>query len=675
MSFSSRLNKQPAHEPEHSLSPSTIRLAASAPERYCCGDIIRFPVGDKSELVYSRVNRSAQILPSQVARLLDCCRIFKTLDEHARECYRNLKSGQDQVESIILELSAQSLPPSLAKLVNRVRSYAQKHSPGLNSDRARIESIKNQLSELVKAGLLIPDIDLIKMCRQSAESQNAPERIASVGVVTRNRIDSLKRCLISHIENSKQNGRENDFIVMDDSEDFSNRDNTRQMLLLLKTHYDVEISYAGLEEKVRFANTLIDRGLPPDVVDFALFDVEKCGCSIGANRNGLLLHTIGDLVLSADDDTMCRIAAAPESRDGLAFDSSNGFMQFWFFPDRESAMRSAAFADKDILAIHERLLGRDLGSCISALSETTDLNLDQISSRFLRGLQSGNGRVLVTFTGLIGDSGMPSPSGYLVLSPDSRKRLLQTKSDYLSACTSRELLRAVNRPTVTDNIWCCMTTALGYDNRALLPPFMPVLRNGDIIFGFTLRSCFKNGYFGHLPWAILHAPMEARLYSSDGIWQIAPSLQTSSVIVACMASLESRPNMVDGKEKLLALGKHLMEVGSMTLPDFEEFVRIKTWESKSTYIAMLENQLQIYKELPAFWADDIKKHLELTRKAIPRKEYIVPGDLLNSRSIEEARQLTQRLVFKFGQFLYWWPEIVEIAKNLRAQGQRLAATL
>jgi hypothetical protein len=58
-----------------------------------------------------------------------------------------------------------------------------------------------------------------------------------------------------------------------------------------------------------------------------------------------------------------------------------------------------------------------------------------------------------------------------------------------------------------------------------------------------------------------------------------------------------------------------------------------------------------------------------------RDDYLVPRDLRRGRSLEAARELTQRLVLNFGQLLLAWPEMVEAARALRARGHRLARLL
>jgi hypothetical protein len=600
----------------------------TAYERYRCADIESFPVGNNSELIYSRINRSAKILPSNVAELLYSCRTFETLEDHARKRCHELQLDQKQ-----------------------------------------IDLIRSQLSKLVGDGFLISYRYILDQLNRLVHTQNALNAIASIGWVTCNRVESLRCSMVSYIENCKQYGRMNDFVVMDGSESADIRNDYQQMLLSLKARYGVKIFYAGLEEKVRFANMLINRGLSPDVVNFALFDVEKCGHPIGANRNALLLHTIGDTIFSADDDTLCSIAPAPEFKDGLVFAFGVHPTENWFFADREVALRSVTFVREDILAIHEQLLGKEIGNCISMVGETAEVDFNQVDTSFFRRLEYDSGRVLVTFNGLIGDSGWGLPTHYLFLSGNSHKRLIQSEEDYRSAYISREIINVASRITISDNAFC-MTYSVGFDNRALLPPFMPVKRAEDALFGSTLWNCFEDGYFGHLPWVLLHAPSKARSHSLDEIWRSAGILHMNNLIRMMVESYEFGSGKSDSKKKLRALGRYLTELGSMPLLDFEEFIRIQMWHKASSDISWIEHRLQVYEESPDFWANDVKKYLDTLCKALLK--VTAPHDLMDGHSISETLDLTQRLVLRFGQLLYWWPEVVEAARNLRAQGLRLA---
>jgi hypothetical protein len=465
---------------------------------------------------------------------------------------------------------------------------------------------------------------------------------------------------------------------MDDSETYAARITTREMLSLLKRKYDVDISYAGQEEKTQFAKSLIAEGdFDPDVVNFALTDSGGHKFSCGKNRNALFLHTIGDLIFSTDDDAVCRIVAPPESSDDLEQDPRGQPLtpvEFWFFADREEMLSSVSFVDEDVLAAHEQLLGRQLGDCLGNFGDVSLLSLERPISHHLRSLRGGNSRVLVTLTGMIGDSGIRLPVTYQVLNRGSRKRLIESEQSYLSGRFSRELLRVATRSCVSQRSWF-VSTALGFDNRELLPPFFPVLRGSDGTFADTLRQCFEYGYFGDVPRAILHASMPPRSYSRDAANTSATSITMNSLVSTCLLSRRFWPGITDAGERMRALGRHLIEIGSASLDDFEEFVRIHVWQRQSAIISNLEKDLMDYQDAPEYWASDLKQYLALMRESLSKPEYVVPEELLRQRSFDEARELSRSLIIRFGRLLYHWPDLIKSAKRLRAKEIRLATQI
>src|SRR5262249_1198811 len=145
-----------------------------------------------------------------------------------------------------------------------------------------------------------------------------------------------------------------------------------------------------------------------------------------------------------------------------------------------------------------------------------------------------NGRVVATSMGVVGDSGMHSPVGFLRIIGDSREDLVKSESAYRSACTSREMLRTADCVTITDHGWF-LATGLGLDNRFLLPPFLPVCRNQDGLFGLLIQTCFEYACFGHLPGTIIHSPMEDRLFKPDAMWKSAGKVRFCDVVVSAIA--------------------------------------------------------------------------------------------------------------------------------------------
>lgn len=613
------------------------RFQFSIPDNFCRTDLVALPAGRAGYLVYSKTDRSVHLLPAPTTDLLNVCATFRPLAEHAQSGYNFLEVVQ----------------PGPADL--------------------REQFVIAQLEELRRLGLLVPESSLKEIYRDHGVPEVNP-KISSVGVVTHDRVQSLKRCLVSYIDHAKQHGREHNFVVMDDFQHSAVTGTTVEMLHSIKRDHGMEIRYSALMERKQFAEELVkESGLLPEVVNFALFDTEGCGSPIGANRNALLLDTVGDLVFSTDDDTVCDLALAFGARNDLSFESRGTFTKFWFFPDRETTLKSMPRSDEDLLSLHERLLGRTLAGCIAEFDDG-ELSFERVNSAQIQQLIAKRGKVPVTVSGVFGDSAMPTPVMFLLLESNSRLRLLESESIYRSAFASREVLRAVDRACITDNPFF-FATAFGYDNRSLLPPFMPVLRAEDDIFGFTVRACIEDGYFGHLPTALFHAPVDARAYFPSFLKESAARTDMNKIILASLMSFQMGRVVLDVSRRLQTFGRHLMEIASMPQEEFEEFVKVQLWRMHSDTIQQMEGYLQHYRRVPAFWASDVDNYLHHFHTALISENFIVPKDLLGNRNTDEARKLSQQLVFKFGQLLYYWPELVTAAKGLRARERRLSVAL
>ncbi len=633
----SKLNRQrdasPGEEPqgENHCEPTVAR--------YCSSGEQQISVGRDLKLIQSR-NQPPQLLESEISDLLERCQTFRTQDEHAEVYLRSTMS----------------------------RGYVP--DPSLTT------GIKEQLSELIARGLLISDDEVLASLANQSASEQKRESIETVGIITRDRLQSLTRCLVSFIENGKSFGRTNDFVIMDDSQASDAREGTREALRQIKNKYGIRISYAGLEEKQHFAQTLAANGrIPPDVVDFALSNPERCERSTGANRNALFLHSVGGLVYSADDDTISQLSPHPAASQEVALGSSDDFLDYWFYPDHDVSRGSTRFVMQDVLSLHEQLLGKSVSECTPESGGLSAINIDHLTPQFIQQLLSGKTKISITLCGVIGDAGIASPLPYLVLRPEMRERLVHSESGYRSACTNREVKRLVNRPVITDGLWGFQTLSAAFDNRDLLPPFFPVQYGQDSLFGITLRECFKNNMVGHLPWAILHEPLELRSFSSAFAREDATALPTASVISACVSFSQSFPKGLIDEQRLRLLGQHLMELGKLALLDFEEVIRTIVWKSQGDFAFRLESYLRFYKDSPGFWAGDVRRFLDTLFEAMLKKEYIVPRELLDGRSVEEARTASQRLVYRFGELLYWWPEMIVTSRELRGKGTRLAMEL
>jgi hypothetical protein len=452
------------------------------------------------------------------------------------------------------------------------------------------------------------------------------------------------------------------------------------MLRTLRAKYGVQILYAGADEKRQFSEQLAAvGGLPPDIVDSALFDTERVNYTPGANRNAALLHSVGQAAFSADDDTLCRVATAPDFSEQIRIATDCAPEDFWFFPDRKAALESASLSERDILAIHEKWLGQKVSGLVSPSSANGSKTSNPAEARLLERMTRSAGRVRLTFNGLAGDCGWGSPFGfwgrplgYLLLSGRSRDRLLRTERDYRQALTSREVLRVVAAPTVSDQA-CSTSTFFGFDNHDLLPPFLPVARGQDLLFGTVLSLCFQDAYVGHLPHALLHVPREQRVFNPGELLRSASGYDTAKLIFDCISLFSRDLRATAPAQNLQTLGNSLAGLAAEKPKGFACVVRDRARQTADAAVQTMQEFLSIHNNAPVFWAEDMKKYATLLHRHAHSDDYAVPLDLLDAgRNREQALTLAQRLVGKFGDLLRFWPDIVRAAAALRERGCTLA---
>src|SRR4029077_16768409 len=102
------------------------------------------------------------------------------------------------------------------------------------------------------------------------------------------------------------------------------------------------------------------------------------------------------------------------------------------------------------------------------------------------------------------------------------------------------------------------------DNRDLLPPFMPVRRGQDMIFGMTLARCCHDALAAHLPWALVHVPVEKRRFWDGEMRRSASGYDTARLLIDCITSKEFGSTRNGWGEQMRILGRHLVELGNLS---------------------------------------------------------------------------------------------------------------
>lgn len=475
----------------------------------------------------------------------------------------------------------------------------------------------------------------------------SPARIRTIGIPTRDRAASLERCLAAWATGVQREDAPN-LVVVDDSTEESARAASQNLLGALKGRYAGQLYYVDGQAKAQFARQLAAHsGLDPDDVSFALVNVERCPIATGTSRNLLLLHAAGEALLQLDDDVVCRFAPAPSARPEIALATRYDPTEFWF-PECNDHPEEAPFTPCDLPMLHEQLLGR---------------GVDELFE------QSG-GRVRVTAAGVAGDAGMSSSLYFLLLDGPSRERLLQSEVVYRAAIKRRQVLRAVTRPTIARSA-VCQALNLGLDHRELLPPFMPVQRNQDGIFGALVRTCCEGAHFGFLPSVLCHEPPAVRTAPDGELVRGAVAIRSDQILQLLIRTL-SPLGVGDTGRNLRAVGAGLAALGAAPGAEFANTVQLLVAEQTRGLAGQLDALLQKHGGQPAWWAADVQRVRSALHERLSDPDLGTPSDLQQAFGREHALPVFQRLVTRFGRLLQCWPDMVEAARDLRAAGIRPA---
>lgn len=535
-----------------------------------------------------------------------------------------------------------------AQLLERCRGlrtladHAAAACAGLRLAARHRAPIVRVLGQLAAAGLMVSEEELVRRAR--AARRDRPPGIHTVGLVTRDRPGTLSRALESYARNCARFGRGPRFLVMDGSTCAAARARLRRSLADLGRRLDVHIRYVGLEEKRALVDRLHrDTGVAAEVLAFALFDPLRCGEPYGANRNALLLETAGEMFLTADDDTICRGFAVPGARDALAFTAGQPPLDYWFVRDLAAGLDSFAPAEFDLLGCHARLLGRTPASLVGAADAP---DLDRLDPAFVTMLMTDRGRVAATLTGMLGDAGGASPIPHLLNARGASRQRLH--AHYEMACWSRDYLRAVRAPTLSRGDYF-MATSAGLDGRRLLPPFFPVFRCEDNLFGHLLLRSDPDALIGHFPCALVHAPADRRRYARDAVARTARVVPMAGVVAALSAEavLQER----DASGRLAQLAEHFVGVyGPEDLKRALDPFLARTADR-------VEGILRAHRNAPAAWRADVGRYVAGLRRGPKR---YAAFELLDGRDPE---QRTCRAIRRYGELLRCWPVIWEAAQS------------
>jgi hypothetical protein len=432
-----------------------------------------YPIEDGKLLLHNTNNGKRAVVMPEVHAALASCRQFKTLDQHT------------------------------AHIIDR--------NPGMQGQQADIRQV---LQKMLDSGIMISAKaigDDLKLKPPGQEKEIIDKPV--VAIITWERPESLERLLDSIVTNcnSKDVLR---LYVIDDSRKAECIEQNRMLVDRFSSQLETPLLYFGQEEQQSLLAKLAS-SLPQheESIRF-LADQSRWRdyWTSGLARNIALLVSCGHRLVMMDDDTLCDVYHPRELKPNISYSDEPREADFFASEQEWGALHEPT--NPDPIARHMQYLGLSFSAALKKLGpqHLKPSGFANATAMMTSELQPDSA-VLVTECGSLGCPGTGNNTWLPEMAPGSLRRLLASKEKTKLSLSSRLVWSGRNQPHFAPR--SNMSPITGFDNRQMLPPYLPITRGEDRLFGYMVDFIFPNAIALDYPWAVPHLPLPKRKWRNE----------------------------------------------------------------------------------------------------------------------------------------------------------------
>jgi hypothetical protein len=445
----------------------------SKAELFAFDDCKAYPLPDRKLLIRNPYNGKSAVVMSEVYSALNLCREFRSLEEHIAN-----------IEEAI---------PTL---------------------RGQPEEIRRVLDTMCQQGMLVPpDAVLQDLQMPKAGSSHEAAGPAVVVIITWERPAALTRLLDSIKKNGDPKAIERLYVV-DDTRTAANIALNREAVAGFADGSPVDARYFGREEQEALLADIASRIPQHEASLRFLADSRQWEgyWTSGLARNFALLLSMGKKLVMIDDDALFEVWEPPDMDGDVSLAEQPSEANFFEKPGEWRGMHLRQ--DTDPVSAHLECLGAAFGDALQRLGQPRldAANLAGSRTDDVRRLKADS-PVLITECGTVGDPGTGGNGWLIELEGPSRERMLQSEESVQRAIRNNNVWLGRRRPRVSGR--SNMSLITGLDNRAAVPPYFPIMRGEDRLFGVMLGMLFPKVAVLDYAWASPHLPQEERDRSSE----------------------------------------------------------------------------------------------------------------------------------------------------------------
>ena len=428
-----------------------------------------YPVPGGNLLLHNTRNGKRAMVKSEVYASLLLCNQFKTFEEHT---------------AAIIE-----------------------HNPGMQSQQADIRKV---LQSMLDGGIMRSAKNVCDKLKLNVENKTGEEENAApvVAILTWERPQALERLLESIASNCDTENFHRLYVI-DDSRKDENISQNQALTNRFASEISAPLQYFGRSEQRSLISELEEK-LPAheDAIHFLADPSRWSGhWTAGLSRNLALLLSCGRRLVMMDDDAICDVYDSPGQKHHITF--SDNPREAAFFGNEQEWAHLHQPINPDPINRHMQCLGLTFSEALTVLGQNhlkpagfagaTALELSELTP---------DSAILVTECGSLGCPGTATNTWLPNMATGSLKRMLASGEKTTQALGSRKAWMGRNQPHFTPR--SNMSQITGFDNRRMLPPYLPIMRGQDRLFGSMLDFIFPESVVLDYPWAVPHLPLPDR---------------------------------------------------------------------------------------------------------------------------------------------------------------------
>jgi hypothetical protein len=583
-----------------------------------------YPTPGGNLLLHNTQNSKRAMVKPEVYSSLIHCGQFKTLDQHTA--------------SII------------------------EHNPGMQGQQADIRKV---LQVMLNSGIMLSakstcDRLKFKVEKQAEERENADPIVA---ILTWERPQALERLLESVATNCNTENFHRLYVI-DDSRKAENVAQNQKITDRFASRIKTSIQYFGQAEQQSLLDRLV-KVLPQHensirfLADQSLW---KDKWTSGLSRNLALLLSCGRRLVMMDDDTICDVYNPPQQKPDITF--SDNPREAAFFGNEQEWAYLRQPINPDPVNRHMQCLGLTFSEALAVLGQNhlKPAGFSNATALQVSELQPDS-TVLLTECGSLGCPGTGNNTWLPDMAPASLKRMLASEENTTQALSNRKVWSGRNQPHFAPR--SNMSQITGFDNRRMLPPYLPILRGEDRLFGYMLDFIFPTGLALDYPWAVPHLPIPDRKWRDKDL-DFSPA--DSFPMFFFEKIVESKPSCLSTYpgDRLENLSGWFNDIASASADSLTDMYRDSRLRGDSQRLRQLTALLEKTGPAPVNWQNYLRNgisQLNADLDLASREDFTVRGSPTGLEG-DELITFWKKTWSDFAAALKAWSEIRDAAAKI-----------